>query len=70
MRHEWFTDTDFNKLLKKKFKAPYMPVCKSSEQIRREAKMKPEPHFKSRETKIDPQTKHMIQKYDDQFARF
>ena len=70
MQHEWFSDTDFNKLLQKKFKAPYMPKCQTEEQIRREVKSKPEPHFKKRETKIDPQTKNLIQKYDEKFAKF
>lgn len=70
MQHQWFDDMDFNRLIAKKIKAPYIPECKPESQIKREVKTKPEPHFKKRETKIDPATMKLIKNHDDKFANF
>lgn len=70
MAHPWFEGFDFPSLLRKEMRAPYKPVCKSESAIVRETKSRPEPHFKKRETMIDPSTKKMIQKHDDKFAKF
>lgn len=70
MQHPWFDDLDFNKLIKKQIKAPYVPEVQTEEQIRRDIKNKPEPNFKKRETKLDPATQNLIKRYDDKFAKF
>lgn len=31
MKHPWFSDMDFNKLIKKEYKSPYIPECKTEE---------------------------------------
>lgn len=70
MSHEWFDNVDFASILKKKIKSPYQPACKTEKQIINETRAKPEPHFKKRETQIDPGTQKLIQKYEDKFAKF
>jgi hypothetical protein len=33
MSHPWFSDLDFNKLIKKQLTAGYIPECKSEDEI-------------------------------------
>ena len=70
MQHPWFDDMDFNKLIKKKLKAPYVPECKSEKDIKADIRVKPEAQIKLRESKVDPLTQKLIKKNEDKFAKF
>ena len=70
MQHPWFKNLDFNKLIKKEIKAPYMPECKTAEEIKADIKNKPEAPAKLRESRVDPKIQSLIKKNEDKFAKF